>query len=157
MSGRPADLVHAGDSVMVARGGRGGLGNTHFATSTQRAPRIAQKGEPGEERSLDLELKTIAHAALIDRRACLLDDRSRIRLLASGRHDLGGRIGDLVSLFPFGGGADGLTTGGLPYPLANEPLRSGSTRGLSNVRTAPDASLSVGTGLVLVVEIAATL
>jgi GTP-binding protein len=60
-----ADLVRAGDMVMVARGGRGGLGNTHFATSTQRAPRIAQKGEPGEERALDLELKTIAHAALI--------------------------------------------------------------------------------------------
>jgi GTP-binding protein len=63
--GFSADLVRAGDSVMVARGGRGGLGNTHFATSTQRAPRIAQKGEPGEERSLELELKTIAHAALI--------------------------------------------------------------------------------------------
>jgi GTPase len=63
--GLTADLVRAGDSVMVARGGRGGLGNTHFATSTQRAPRIAQKGEPGEERCLDLELKTIAHAALI--------------------------------------------------------------------------------------------
>src|SRR5438067_4989575 len=60
-----ADLVRAGDLVMVARGGRGGLGNTHFATSTQRAPRIAQKGEPGEERMLDLELKTIAQAALI--------------------------------------------------------------------------------------------
>src|SRR5919199_2555937 len=63
--GLTADLVRAGDSVMVARGGRGGLGNTHFATSTQRAPRIAQKGEPGEERVLDLELKTIAQAALI--------------------------------------------------------------------------------------------
>jgi GTP-binding protein len=63
--GLAADLVRAGDMVMVARGGRGGLGNTHFATSTQRAPRIAQKGEPGEERSLDLELKTIAQAALI--------------------------------------------------------------------------------------------
>ena len=57
--------MRAGDQVMVARGGRGGLGNTHFTTSTQRAPRIAQKGEPGEERSLELELKTIAQAALI--------------------------------------------------------------------------------------------
>jgi GTP-binding protein len=63
--GLSADLVRPGDSVMVARGGRGGLGNTHFATSTRRAPRIAQKGEPGAERALDLELKTIAQAALI--------------------------------------------------------------------------------------------
>ena len=63
--GFTADLVRVGDSVMVARGGRGGLGNTHFATSTQRAPRIAQRGEPGEERTLELELKTIAQAALI--------------------------------------------------------------------------------------------
>src|SRR5712691_771963 len=63
--GLTADLVRAGDSVMVARGGRGGLGNTHFATSTQRAPRIAQKGEPGEDREVELELKTIAQAALI--------------------------------------------------------------------------------------------
>jgi GTP-binding protein len=63
--GLTADLVRVGDSVMVARGGRGGLGNTHFTTSTQQAPRIAQKGEPGEERMLDLELKTIAQAALI--------------------------------------------------------------------------------------------
>src|SRR5919206_2608814 len=63
--GLSADLVRSGDMVMVARGGRGGLGNTHFATSTQRAPRIAQKGEPGEERTLDLELKTIASAALV--------------------------------------------------------------------------------------------
>src|SRR5437879_10670323 len=63
--GLSADLVRPGDSAMVARGGRGGLGNTHFATSTQQAPRIAQKGEPGEERWLNLELKTIAQAALI--------------------------------------------------------------------------------------------
>src|SRR5579859_5964349 len=63
--GLSADLLRPGDRVMVARGGRGGLGNTHFATSTQRAPRIAQRGEPGEERALDLELKTIAQAALI--------------------------------------------------------------------------------------------
>ena len=64
-AGLSADLLRPGDRVMVARGGRGGLGNTHFATSTQRTPRIAQKGEPGEERTLQLELKTIAQAALI--------------------------------------------------------------------------------------------
>jgi GTP-binding protein len=63
--GLEVDLVRAGDSVMVARAGRGGLGNTHFTTSTIQAPRIAQKGEPGEERWLELELKTLAQAALI--------------------------------------------------------------------------------------------
>ncbi len=63
--GIEVDLVRAGDMVLVARGGRGGLGNTHFATATNRAPRLAQKGEPGEEHWLNLELKTIAQAALI--------------------------------------------------------------------------------------------
>ena len=60
-----ADLRHPSDEVMVARGGRGGLGNVHFATSTNRTPRVAQKGEPGEERWLHLELKTIADVGLI--------------------------------------------------------------------------------------------
>jgi GTPase len=59
------DLRQAGDEVMVARGGRGGLGNVHFATSTNRTPTVAQKGEPAEERSLRLELKTIADVGLI--------------------------------------------------------------------------------------------
>lgn len=63
--GLEADLVVPGDLVMVARAGRGGLGNTHFATSTNRAPRVAQKGEPGEERWVSLELKTLAQAALV--------------------------------------------------------------------------------------------
>jgi GTP-binding protein len=60
-----ADLRQDGDEIMVARGGRGGLGNVHFVTSTNQAPTVAQKGEPGEERTLVLELKTIADIGLV--------------------------------------------------------------------------------------------
>ncbi len=60
-----ADLSEPESLVLVARGGRGGKGNEHFKSSTMRAPRFAQPGEPGEEVTLRLELKILADAGLI--------------------------------------------------------------------------------------------
>ena len=60
-----ADLVATGQRTMIARGGRGGLGNVHFATATHRTPHHAQKGEPGEERWVRLELRLIADIGLV--------------------------------------------------------------------------------------------
>jgi GTP-binding protein len=59
------DLVHPGQRLLAARGGKGGLGNVHFKTSTHQAPRIAELGQPGEERELQLELKLLADVGLI--------------------------------------------------------------------------------------------
>ncbi len=60
-----ADLVNPGDRFLAARGGKGGLGNARFATATNRAPRKATPGRPGEERWLRIELKLLADVGLI--------------------------------------------------------------------------------------------
>ena len=60
-----ADLVSREQHVLLVRGGRGGLGNAHFTTSTHQAPRHAQRGEPGETRSVRFELRLIADIGLV--------------------------------------------------------------------------------------------
>ena len=60
-----ADLEKAGERMVIAAGGRGGKGNAHFGSSTNRSPRYAQPGEPGQERELAIELRLLADVGII--------------------------------------------------------------------------------------------
>lgn len=101
----------------------------------------------------------LAHPGLAGTDVVLLDEGSRVHLVdapaADGTavtRDLPGGTGTTVSLLPLGGDVTGITTHGLRYPLRDEGLRTGPARGLSNVRTASDASVTVRHGRLLVVE-----
>jgi thiamine pyrophosphokinase len=94
----------------------------------------------------------------------LYDERAaRLSLLTAPLADgepahaeLAGHLDDLVTLVPLGGPAEGVVTRGLRYPLDRESLTPGTSRGLSNVRTAPIASVSLSAGRLLVIETPAT-
>ena len=108
----------------------------------------------------------LAHPVLADRETVILDARTRVRLLSAPATSGGvaaltgppaeailvGRPGDLVTLLPFGQDALGITTAGLAFPLDGEPLRVGPARGLSNLRTGPEARVSLRSGRLLVIE-----
>lgn len=59
------DFTYAGEELLIARGGKGGRGNVHFATATFQTPRYGEPGKPGEEKTLKLELKLLADVGLI--------------------------------------------------------------------------------------------
>ncbi len=98
----------------------------------------------------------LAHSALHGIPTVLLDATTRVRLLDAGSAPasvtLTGRPGDLISIFPFGAAAVGITTDGLAYPLRDEPLPAGPARGLSNVRIGAEACVSLRSGRLLVIE-----
>jgi thiamine pyrophosphokinase len=99
----------------------------------------------------------LADATLAGRTVTILGPDARIRLLdGPGSMDLTGRIGDLVSLLPFGSEVEGVITEGLRYPLRDEVLAAGPARGLSNVRLETEARVTVRTGRLLVIETPAT-
>lgn len=107
----------------------------------------------------------LGHPALGGRPAWLYDEQAaRISLLVAptvaGRpawRELAGRVGDIVTLVPAGESAQAVTTRGLRYPLVDEPLILGRTRGVSNVRTEATARISLGSGRLLLIETPATI
>ena len=124
--------IEAGADELTILGGLGGVRVDHALTN----------------------VALLAHAALSGRSARLYDERAaRISLLQGpGDAELAGHVDDLVTLVPFGGAAVGVTTRALRYPLRDETIEAGSSRGLSNVRTATRARVSLRSGRLLVIE-----
>ena len=124
------------------------------------APRITVLGAFGGPR-FDHALANVAllsHDALKDREVVMLDDHHRVSLIEASLDDrrarsVTGRIGDIVTLLPWGIDVDGVTTKGLRYALRDEALRPGPARGLSNVRTEETATIAIRAGRLLVVEV----
>jgi thiamine pyrophosphokinase len=107
-------------------------------------------------------LLTLSQSSGCDVRLIAAD--ARVRLLQGpavdggpARIELDGHVGDIVSLLPVGADADGITTDGLRFPLIDEALVLGRTRGLSNIREMPTASITLRLGRLLIVETPATL
>jgi thiamine pyrophosphokinase len=110
-------------------------------------------GLGGRPDHLVANVALLALPELAELAAELLDGSTRVRLVRPGRgRELTGRVGDLVSLMPFGPGVEGVTTSGLAWPLEDESLPLGPARGLSNVRVAPVARVSIRSGLLVVIE-----
>ena len=120
-----------GASRITVVGGAGGRIDHHFGN-------VAVLGSP---RYADIEID--AHMG-----------DARVVIVRAGRPPLaiGGAIGSLVTLLAMGGDAFGVTTTGLQYPLRNEDLPVGTTRGLSNVVVAADATVELERGTLLVVQ-----
>lgn len=106
---------------------------------------------------LDHELANVlllAHPILRGRDARIVRGGTTIRAVHGGeRLELGGRVGDLVTLLAVSGDASGVRTTGLRYPLRREPLQLGASRGVSNEVGEPPASVELEHGTLLVVEV----
>lgn len=158
-AGIPMDLVaaakDASDTELAVE--------SALAMGADRIVILGALGGPRIDHAL-ANIGLLALAGLADIPACLLSPRERLTLISAPGQDgrpvrraLPGPPGGLVSLLPQGDGVTGVTTQGLAYPLTDEPLPAGPARGVSNVRTATNASVEVSSGRLLVVEAPATL
>ena len=82
----------------------------------------------------------------------VIEAKQSIRLLKAGEHQIYGHAGDTISLLPFGGTVDGITTTALKYPLIDESLTLGPARGVSNVMVRDTATVSIRQGLLIMVH-----